>query len=159
LSKILGEQKAVETQETLLNELSDDLDDVAGVFNKIQAVAKQLKPSTTSSTGIPNPSSLVPVGGGGRNLRELGGGDSQEGLSTVLLEVKALQPDPAKRLEAIAKAERQRELSLQNKTDDFADELGEFVGLGKLKKSGGIEETERLRQAKSEATLKAMFSG
>ncbi|GAA5980429.1 hypothetical protein JCM5350_001498 [Sporobolomyces pararoseus] len=160
LSKILGEQKAVETQETLLNELSDDLDDVAGVFKKIQAVAKQLKPSTSTGGG-PLASSLGIGGGtaGNRNLRELGGGDSQEGLSTVLLEVKALQPDPAKRLEAIAKAERQRELSLQNKTDDFADELGEFVGLGKLKKSGGIEETERLRQARSEATLKAMFSG
>ncbi|GAA5909043.1 formin-mediated actin nucleation enhancer [Sporobolomyces salmoneus] len=155
LSKILGEQKAVETQETLLNELSDDLDDVAGVFTKIQAVAKQLKPTTLTTT---NSIGERVAGGGGRNLRELGGGDSQEGLSTVLLEVKALQPDPAKRLEAIAKAERQRELSLQNKTDDFADELGEFVGSGKLKKSGGIEETERLRQARSEATLKAMFS-
>lgn len=160
LSKILGEQKAVETQETLLNELSDDLDDVAGVFNKIQAVAKQLKP-TTAPTGptTATAGALTPIGAGSRSLRELGGGDSQEGLSTVLLEVKALQPDPAKRLEAIAKAERQREMSLQNKTDDFADELGEFVGLGKLKKSGGIEETERLRQARSEATLKAMFSG
>ncbi|GAA6024019.1 hypothetical protein JCM11491_000534 [Sporobolomyces phaffii] len=159
LSKILGEQKAVETQETLLTELCDDLDDVAGVFNKIQAVAKQLKPGTAG----PSSSNSGSGGGGlaptGRNLRELGGGDSQEGLSTVLLEVKALQPDPAKRLEAIAKAERQRELSLQNKTDEFQDELGEFVGLGKLKKSGGIEETERLRQARSEATLKAMFSG
>ncbi|GAA5961258.1 hypothetical protein JCM3765_002887 [Sporobolomyces pararoseus] len=163
LSKILGEQKAVETQETLLNELCDDLDDVAGVFNKIQAVAKQLKPGSSTGGGSLASSLGGGVGGGGpvgnRNLRELGGGDSQEGLSTVLLEVKALQPDPAKRLEAIAKAERQRELSLQNKTDDFADELGEFVGLGKLKKSGGIEETERLRQARSEATLKAMFSG
>ena len=152
LSKILGEQKAVETQETLLNELSDDLEDVAGVFKKIQAVAKQLKPSASGS-------SITSIGGGPRTLRELGGGDSQEGLSTVLLEVKALQPDPGKRLEAIAKAERQRELSLQNKSDEFADELGEFVGGGKLKKSGGIEETERLRQARSEATLKAMFSG
>ncbi|GAA5886674.1 hypothetical protein JCM16303_001406 [Sporobolomyces ruberrimus] len=167
LSKILGEQKAVETQETLLNELKDDLDDVQGVFNKIQAVAKQLKPTTTTTGtgggGGGGGGSFVnqlssSAGGGGRNLRELGGGDSQEGLSTVLLEVKALQPDPAKRLEAIAKAERQRELALQNKSDDFADELGDFVGQGKLKKSGGIEETERLRQARSEATLKAMFS-
>ncbi|GAA5923492.1 formin-mediated actin nucleation enhancer [Sporobolomyces koalae] len=161
LSKILGEQKAVETQETLLNELSDDLDDVAGVFTKIQAVAKTLKPGTPSTGTLTSPigPGVLLNAGGARTLRDFGGGDSQEGLSTVLLEVKALQPDPAKRLEAIAKAERQRELALQNKTDEFADELGEFVGMGKLKKSGGIEETERLRQAKSEATLKAMFSG
>ncbi|GAA5821873.1 hypothetical protein JCM10212_004296 [Sporobolomyces blumeae] len=164
LSKILGEQKAVETQETLLNELKDDLDDVETVFDKIQAVARQLKPSTASTgSSSTTTNGLSSSGGPGTgstrsNLRELGGGDSQEGLSTVLLEVRALQPDPAKRLEAIAKAERQRTLALSNRTDEFADELGEFVGRGKLKKSGGIEETERVRQARSEATLKAMFS-
>ncbi|GAA5964644.1 hypothetical protein JCM21900_005004 [Sporobolomyces salmonicolor] len=152
LSKILGEQKAVETQETLLTELSEDLDDVAKVFRNIQAVAKQLKPSSFASSSSAGP--------GLRAVHDLGGAENaQEGLSTILLEVKALQPDPNRRLEAIARAEKQRELELASRTDEFAEELGEFVGMGKLKKSGGIEETERLRQKRSEMTLKAMFNG
>ncbi|GEM12161.1 actin-interacting protein 3 [Rhodotorula toruloides] len=143
LSKILGEQKAVETQETLLTELDEDLEDASKVLKNIQAVAKQLK---------------TPSGGPRRELRDLGGAENaQEGLSTVLMEVKALQPDPSRRLEAIARAEKQRELDMASRTDEFARELGDFVGEGKLKKSGGVEETERMRQARSEATLKAMF--
>ncbi|GAA6048105.1 Bud site selection protein 6 [Rhodotorula toruloides] len=143
LSKILGEQKAVETQETLLTELDEDLEDASKVLKNIQAVAKQLK---------------TPSGGPRRELRDLGGAENaQEGLSTVLMEVKALQPDPSRRLEAIARAEKQRELDSASRTDEFARELGDFVGEGKLKKSGGVEEAERMRQARSEATLKAMF--
>jgi hypothetical protein len=37
--------------------------------------------------------------------------------------------------------------------------LYEFVGQKKLKMTGGAEEAERVRQKKSEATLKAMFNG
>ncbi|GAA5935203.1 hypothetical protein JCM3775_007232 [Rhodotorula graminis] len=149
LSKILAEQKAVEEQATLLAELDDDLTEVSGVLTNIQAVARQLK---------------GPAGGTGgatrRELTSLGGADDAKGgLSTILLEVKALQPDPSRRLEAIARAEKQRELELASRTDEFADELGDFVGKGRLKKSGGIEETERLRQLRSEATLRQMFQG
>ncbi|GAA5869984.1 hypothetical protein JCM3774_004329 [Rhodotorula dairenensis] len=144
LGKILGEQKAVEQQETLLGELDEDLEDVAKVFKNIQAVAKQLN---TSGLGMkPRPE------------RDFGGAESaQEGLSTVLLEVKALSPDPTRRLEAIERAEKQRQAELASRTDEFAEELGDFVGKGRLKKSGGIEETERIRQARSEATLRSMF--
>ncbi|BGP12182.1 hypothetical protein JCM10213_009334 [Rhodosporidiobolus nylandii] len=147
LSRILGEQKAVETQETLLGELDEDLQDADKVLRNIQAVVKQLKPSSSHAGAAPR-------------LRELGGAtDAAEGLNTVLMEVRALQPDPTKRLEAIERAEREREKQLAaGNTDDFKEELGAFVGEGKLKKSGGIEEAERLRQKRSEAALKAMFS-
>ncbi|GAA6047475.1 hypothetical protein JCM3770_005766 [Rhodotorula araucariae] len=152
LSKILAEQKGVEEQTTLLAELEQDLSEVAGVFTNIQAIAKQLKSPAAGGGG-------AAVGAPRRELNSLGGAvdDAKGGLDTVLLEVKALQPDPSRRLEAIARAERQRELDLASRTDEFADELGDFVGKGRLKKSGGIEETERLRQARSEATLKQMF--
>ena len=145
LGKILGEQKAVEQQETLLGELDEDLEDVAKVFKNIQAVAKQLK-----TTGLGVKPRERDFGGG--NI-----GNPQEGLSTVLLEVKALSPDPTKRLEAIERAEKQRQAELASRTDEFTEELGDFVGKGRLKKSGGIEETERIRQARSEATLRSMF--
>jgi hypothetical protein len=73
----------------------------------------------------------------------------------VLGEVKALQPNHESRLEAIERAEkaRQRELATRN-DDEFKRELGNFVEEGKLKKSGGVEEVERLRKAKDERARK-----
>jgi hypothetical protein len=151
LSKILGEQKAVETQETLLGELDEDLQDAEKVLRNIQAVAKQLKPSSSTSSAGGPPSRA--------HLRDIGSSSGTPAdLSTVLLEVKALNPDPTRRLEAIERAEREREKQIANMTDDFKEELGDFVGAGKLRKSGGVEEAERLRQKRSEAVLKAMFA-
>ncbi|GAA5909397.1 hypothetical protein JCM6882_000971 [Rhodosporidiobolus microsporus] len=161
LSKILSEQKAVETQQVLLGELEEDLQDADKVLRDIQGASKHLRSSASSASsssagGAPNGSGLRPVR---REFGSAGGDvDSSEAHSTVMMEVRALQPDPTKRLEAIARAEKEREKHLANRTDEFAEELGDFVGKGKLKKSGGIEEAERLRQKRSEATLKAMFS-
>lgn len=158
LQVVLTEQALVQDKETLLRELGEDLDDVKGVLKNIETVSKQ----GNGGKGVNG------IGGGGRpNPRtfDFGGNDgssaggSEDGQAPAfLLEVRGLRPDPQKRLDAIARAEKQREADLASRTDEFADELGGFVSGGKLKKSGGIEETERLRQARSEATLKAMFS-
>ncbi|KAM0752982.1 AIP3-domain-containing protein [Meredithblackwellia eburnea MCA 4105] len=140
LETIINEQKLLEAQEGFLSELEVDLEEAASIFANIEQVAKQPKTGRTRDfTPAVDPS---------------GGGD----LSNVLLEVRGLQPDANRRLEAIEKAEKARQLDLASRTDEFADELGGFVAEGKLRKSGGIEETERLRQAKSEATLRAMFN-
>lgn len=81
--------------------------------------------------------------------------DPREARDGVLGEVKALQPNHESRLEAIERAEkaRQRELATRN-DDEFKRELGNFVEEGKLKKSGGVEEVERLRKAKDERARK-----
>lgn len=147
LETIIGEQKLLEAQEGFLSELEVDLQEAASIFNNIQQVSKQPK----GPRGVVR--DFAPT------LSEHPDGEGGGGLSTVLLEVRGLQPDPERRLEAIEKAERARELDLASRTDEFADELGGFVQGQRLKKSGGIEETERLRQAKSEATLRAMFGG
>lgn len=140
LETIISEQKLLEAQEGLLSELQVDLQEAAGVFATIQDVIKQ-PPRIRRPTREFKP---MPSEGGG-------------GLDTVMLEVRTLTPDVDRRLEAIARAEKAREIELASRTDEFADELGGFVAGNKLKKSGGIEETERLRQARTEASLKAMF--
>lgn len=142
LATIISEQQLLESQEILLNELEVDLRDAEGVFEDIQQVALRSK-------------------GGSRPAREFVPVPSEEsgGLSTVLLEVRGLNPDVNRRLEAIEKSEKARELNLATKTDDFAVELNGFVSGSRLKKSGGIEEAERLRQLRSEQTLKNMFTG
>ncbi|SCV68500.1 BQ2448_621 [Microbotryum intermedium] len=152
LAKVLGEQETVQKHESMLVDLCDDLNDVKDVLKNIEAVAKSTRKLHRSKSGH----RLAGSAEDGSEANELAPGQT---LSNVLLEVKHLQPDANKRLEAIARAEKQREIDNANRTDEFADELEDFVQGGKLKKSGGVEETERLRQARSEATLKAMFAG
>src|SRR5205085_3261873 len=78
-----------------------------------------------------------------------------EGLKTVLQEVKGIAPDHERRLKALEQAEKQRERDLANHIDDFEAELTSFVAENKLKKTGGAQEIERLRQKKNEENLKA----
>jgi hypothetical protein len=74
----------------------------------------------------------------------------------VLSEVQALKPNHEARLEAIERAEklRKKELMMRGAGGKFEDELEEFVGEQKLKKSGGIEETERRRRLRDQQALK-----
>lgn len=138
LTNIINEETTVKDQEGFLAELKDDLEDVAAVFKNIQQAAKHKQASQ-------------------RPLKEFvpqAPDEDHQGLSTVLLEVKSLNPNPERRLEAIERAEKERQRKLENRTDEFADELGEFVTSGKLKKSGGVEETERLREVSGKDPLR-----
>jgi hypothetical protein len=76
----------------------------------------------------------------------------------VLGEVRALQPNHESRLEAIERAEKARKKELETRRIGlFQKELGAFVEEGKLKKSGGVEETERLRTAKDDRIRKEVW--
>jgi AAA ATPase containing von Willebrand factor type A (vWA) domain len=62
------------------------------------------------------------------------------------------------RLEAIERAEKARQKELESRRIGlFQKELGKFVAEGKLKKSGGVEEAERLRKAKDERIRKEVW--
>jgi hypothetical protein len=58
----------------------------------------------------------------------------------------------------LEKAEKRREKDLANRIDEFEAELTSFVSESKLKKTGGAQEIERLRQKKNDENLKALFS-
>jgi hypothetical protein len=73
-------------------------------------------------------------------------------------EVRALQPNHESRLEAIERAEKARQRELEERRDgEFQKELSSFVEEGKLKKSGGVEEAERLRKLKDERSRKENY--
>jgi hypothetical protein len=77
---------------------------------------------------------------------------------SVLGEVRALQPNHESRLEAIERAEKNRKKELETRRIGlFQKELGSFVQDGKLKKSGGVEEAERLRNAKDDRIRKEVW--
>ncbi|ODV76679.1 AIP3-domain-containing protein [Suhomyces tanzawaensis NRRL Y-17324] len=148
LDKVCEEQQFFNLQDDLTQDLEDDIKKIQETFDLIeQCSSEQTKQSAykrnrvVAQLHIPEP------------------GESIHGMKdAVLNEVAALRPNHESRLEAIEKAEklRERERELM-KLSKFQEELGEFVEDGKLKKSGGIEEVERMRKEKDNENLKSSF--
>jgi hypothetical protein len=134
--------------EDLIVDLRDDLEKASETFALVeQATKEQMKD--------------IGTGGGAQIGRQFSKGlvstvnnagiDPNAAKEGVLGEVRALQPNHENRLEAIERAEKLRQKELESRQDNpLTKELTVFVGEGKLKKSGGVEEVERARKAKDD---------
>ncbi|KAK9471670.1 actin interacting protein 3-domain-containing protein [Dipodascopsis tothii] len=145
LDDVCEEQQFFKLQEDLVADLRDDLEKTLETFSLVeQFTAQQMKAPPRGGNG--------PVGGFGHAQ------DTAAGKDAVLREVKALQPNHEQRVEAIERAEKLRKIANDSrKVDDFERELGEFVGEGRLKKSGGIEEIERQRKQRQQEAWREQF--
>lgn len=139
LQMIVDEQKFLNHQEELIEDLNDDNKKLTEVFDKL------LKVVEVQSKSKPKEYYVKP--------KEEG----FEGLKTVLQEVRGITPDHERRLKALEQSEKMRERELANRIDEFEAELTDFVAQNKLKKTGGAQEVERLRQKKNEDVLKELF--
>ncbi|OOQ85265.1 actin-interacting protein (Bud6/Aip3) [Penicillium brasilianum] len=151
LQLVCEERDQLTMQEDLAADLQDDLEKAAQTFalveqaTKEQALEKAANPggtlrATSRTLGI-DPT-IDPV----------------KAKDSVLGEVRALQPNHESRLEAIERAEKNRKKELETRRIGlFQKELGSFVQEGKLKKSGGVEEAERLRNAKDDRIRKEVW--
>ncbi|KAK1751221.1 actin interacting protein 3-domain-containing protein [Echria macrotheca] len=134
--------------EDLMVDLRDDLEKASETFALVeQATKEQMKD--------------IGTGGGAQIGRQFSKGlntilggtgvDPNAAKEGVLGEVRALQPNHENRLEAIERAEKLRQKELESRSDNpLKKELADFVVEGKLKKSGGVEEVERVRKAKED---------
>ncbi|KAK7679294.1 hypothetical protein QCA50_017681 [Cerrena zonata] len=137
LDKVCEEQQFFNLQDDLTQDLQEDIKKIEETFDLIEKCSTEQskqgaykRNKVVARLHIPEP---------GENLHDL--------KDAVLNEVVTLRPDHASRLEAIAKAEKLREKEREMmQLTKFQEELGDFVGDSKLKKSGGIEELERLRK-------------
>jgi len=151
LQVVCDDQNLLTMQEELAADLEDDLEKAAQTFALVEQATKQQNlhsvPGISSRSSSRNLNTTVPDV------------DPQKAKDGVLGEVRALQPNHETRLEAIERAEkaRQRELESRDK-GEFKMELGIFVDGGKLKKSGGVEEAERLRKFKDDIIRKEVWS-
>ena len=132
-------------QEELIADLEDDLEKATQTFALVEQATKQQ--NLHSTTGNP-----VTLRSTSRGLvvaqSEL---DPHKAKDGVLGEVRALQPNHETRLEAIERAEKARQRELESRREgEFTKEVASFVEEGKLRKSGGVEEAERLRREKDE---------
>ncbi|KAI9435248.1 actin interacting protein 3-domain-containing protein [Lactarius indigo] len=153
LQSIVEEQQFLNHQEEFLADLIEDRKAVTEVYGHVEKVI-----SLRGSSGA--------RGARGRALKtptvdkeQQQPGGSAGGLSSVMLEIRGAAVDPERRLKAIEASQKNRERALADRADEFEEELKGFVGGKKLKMTGGAEEAERVRQAKNDLSLKAMFGG
>ena len=149
LQNIVEEQQFLTHQEEFLNDLLEDHKAAVEVYGHIEKVIS-LRGSGPNGKGRP-----IPRNRGFKPIpAEDGGGD----LSNVMLEIRGAAVNPERRMKAIEASQKIREKELAARSDELQVELTEFVGSKKLKMTGGAEEADRVRQKRSEATLKAMFN-
>ncbi|RMJ22042.1 Actin-interacting protein [Aspergillus sp. HF37] len=150
LQLVCEERDQLTMQEDLAADLQDDLEKASQTFALVEQATKQqtMQYEPGGVTLRSNP----------RNVVIDPAVDPMRAKDGVLGEVRALQPNHESRLEAIDRAEKARKKDLESRSiDRFQRELGTFVQEGKLKKSGGVEETERLRSAKDDRVRKEVW--
>ena len=152
LQVVCDDRDLLTMQEELCVDLEDDLEKAAATFALVeQATRQQSLENTKGAGGRTVSKGLNPIA-----LDR--GADPLKAKDGVLGEVKALRPNHESRLEAIERAEKARQKELEERRGgEFQKELGSFVEEGKLKKSGGVDEVERLRKAKDERARKEIF--
>lgn len=147
LDKVCEEQQFLTLQEDLAADLEEDLGKALETFELVNlcCVEQEKNPNRSKS----NPILPIPRPGTFNKVRE-----------QLLVDVQSLNPDHDGRVEALEKAEKlwQKEREYRD-NGEFEDELESFVGNGSFKRSGGVEEVERLRKQKDEKNLRANFGG
>lgn len=139
-------------QEDLAADLQDDLEKAAQTFALVEQATKEQAMEKANNGG-------VTLRATSRTLGIDPTVDPMKAKDDVLGEVRALQPNHESRLEAIERAEKARKKELETRRIGmFQKELGTFVQEGKLKKSGGVEEAERLRNAKDDRIRKEVWT-
>jgi hypothetical protein len=150
LQLVCEERDQLTMQEDLACDLEDDLEKAAQTFALVEQATKQQNQNPQNAPGG--------VRSASRNIIPDPVVDPIKAKDGVLGEVRALQPNHENRLEAIERAEKTRQKELESRrVGVFQKELGQFVEEGRLKKSGGVEETERLRKTKDDRIRKEVW--
>lgn len=147
LQLVCNDRDLLTMQEELAADLEDDLEKATQTFALVEQATKQqnLQSSQGNNVTIRNNSKGLSAITTDQDV------DLVKAKDGVLGEVRALRPNHETRLEAIERAEKARQRELESRREgEFTKELGNFVEEGRLKKSGGVEETERQRKAKDE---------
>ena len=154
LELVCNDRDLLTMQEELAADLEDDLDKATQTFALVEQATKQ----QNSQSGQGNAVNLRSTSKGLAAISSDQVMDPMKAKDGVLGEVRALRPNHETRLEAIERVEKARQRELETPREGpFTKELGNFVEEGKLKKSGGVEEAERLRKAKDDKNRREAF--
>ena len=153
METVVAEEKQLVHHIGMTADIQEDFKALKDVFDQLEVYAAHRAASATPALN----GSIV---GRGRGYRPPSPTDKdpQSSLSSVMFEIQAQgsKSDPSKRLKAIEHAQklRERELAEKGDSNELSNQLSEFVDKGKLKKTGGVEETERIRERKNLLALR-----
>ena len=154
LELVCNDRDLLTMQEELVADLEDDLDKATQTFALVEQATKQQNIQTQQGNGV----ALRNVSKGLTHIASDQDIDPMKAKDGVLGEVRALRPNHETRLEAIERAEKMRQLELETRREgEFTKEVAGFVEEGKLKKTGGHEEVERLRKARDEKNMRTAW--
>ncbi|KAF1988035.1 AIP3-domain-containing protein [Aulographum hederae CBS 113979] len=156
LQTVCDDRDLFTNSEELLIDLEKDLEEASSTFTLVEQATKQQmsEKDRNSASGQRSTSKTL------HNALALDqAADPRKAKDDMLGQVKALEVKTEDRLEAIARAERARQKELESRKDGelFKRELGSFVEEGKLKKSGGVEEVERIRKLREERSRREVW--
>lgn len=147
LDKVCEEQQFFNLQDDLTRDLDEDIKKIEETFVLIEKCSVEQSKHTAKKGVFITPMALPTSGEGFLGVRD-----------ALINEVSGLVPDHEGRLDAIVRAEQTRaRMKKFHDIDQFQEELGEFVDEGKLRKSGGIEEVEKMRQARDLENIKSFL--
>ncbi|KAL6715034.1 Bud site selection protein 6 [Lecanora helva] len=154
LELVCTDRDLLTMQEELAADLEDDLDKATQTFALVEQATKQQNlQSQGNSTILRSTSKGLAAIAADQEI------DPRKAKDGVLGEVRALRPNHETRLEAIERAEKARQRELETRREgEFTKEVATFVEEGRLKKSGGFEETERQRKARDERNMREGFA-
>lgn len=139
LQQIVKEQQFLKEQESLMIDLRDDHEALVTVLNQLKKISEIQERKKQAGVAL---FKLAPVEEG------------FEGMTSVMKQVSTIHVDHSKRVKALAEAEKSRSKELSQRIDAFEKELTDFVGLSKLKKTGGAEAIEKQREEKQKDFFK-----
>lgn len=151
LEFVCNDRDLLTMQEELVADLEDDLDKATQTFALVEQATKQQNIQSLEGTAAAGLRSVS------KGLANIGDPDvdPMKAKDGVLGEVRALRPNHENRVEAIERAEKLRQRELETRKEGaFTKEVASFVEEGKLKKSGGVEEAERLRKQRDENNMR-----
>ncbi|KAL7313174.1 Bud site selection protein 6 [Mucor circinelloides] len=142
LQQIVKEQQFLKEQEALLVDLKDDHKAVLDVLDQLVKISEiqERKKQLGVEFRVAPPAE-----------------EGFEGMTSVMKEVSNIHVDHSRRVKALAQAESRRSKELSQRIDAFERELTDFVGLRKLKKTGGPQAIDKQRQEKDKAMMKQIF--
>ncbi|KAJ2798073.1 Bud site selection protein 6 [Coemansia guatemalensis] len=149
LQNILKEQSFVKDVEQLLGELLDDTRHLDDVLDKLDKII-ELKLAERAKDDYVPPAAT-------KYIDVVAADDVRDAKKDFLKQIVCVDVDHQRRLDALSAAERLRLQELAAKVNEFDEELSDFVGQRKLRKTGGTEELERRRAEKDVEVMKDML--
>ncbi|KAI8886345.1 AIP3-domain-containing protein [Backusella circina FSU 941] len=143
LQDIVDEQQFLKDQEALLVDLKEDHNALLDVLDQLAKIS-EIQERKHQQPGV--------------EFRRAPMEEGFEGMTSVIKQVSNIQVDHNRRVKALVQAEKMRALELSQRIDAFEEELTDFVGCNKLKKTGGAQAIDRQRQEKDQALIKQIFA-